>query len=264
MNYLVITSNLLNILVGSATFVYTIKSIGKTLLPTWVLMQIRRMRKSPEPVCYHLSYSQNGEDMVLQELFVYQSTGFYVDIGAYHPRRFSNTYFYYQKGWSGINVDATPGRMEAFRKDRPRDINLEIAIGRSCETRTLFEFTEPALNTLDPVVAQQRLHEQHPIVCERRIETQTLAKILETHLPSGQLIDFMSIDVEGLDLDVLQSNDWQMYRPRYLLVESGGFDPECPYEDIIHQYVSSLSYKLFARTLRTSIYQDVQEPPGIW
>ena len=74
------------------------------------------------------SYSQEGEDRILQRLFENQTPGFYVDIGAHHPRRFSNTYIFYKQGWRGINVDATPGSMFLFRVFRKRDINLEIAV----------------------------------------------------------------------------------------------------------------------------------------
>jgi len=74
------------------------------------------------------SYSQEGEDMILRRLFENQERGLYVDIGAYHPKKFSNTYFFYRAGWIGINVDAMPGSMKKFRSRRPRDINIEAAI----------------------------------------------------------------------------------------------------------------------------------------
>ena len=74
------------------------------------------------------SYSQEGEDVILQYIFRDQETGFYVDIGAHHPKRFSNTFGLYKMGWLGINVDPLPGCMDAFRKQRPRDINLEVAV----------------------------------------------------------------------------------------------------------------------------------------
>ena len=77
------------------------------------------------------SYSQEGEDMILQRLFEKQKTGFYVDVGAHHPRRFSNTYFFYKKGWCGINIDAMPNSMKRFNRSRPRDINIEKAISEN-------------------------------------------------------------------------------------------------------------------------------------
>ena len=66
--------------------------------------------------------------MILRRIFIGKLTGFYVDIGAHHPKRFSNTYIFYQRGWRGINIDAKPGTKEVFNKLRPRDINLEVPI----------------------------------------------------------------------------------------------------------------------------------------
>ena len=74
------------------------------------------------------SYSQEGEDLILQRFFEKQAVGFYVDVGAHHPRRYSNTYLFYKKGWSGINIDAMPNSMKRFDKYRPRDINIEKPI----------------------------------------------------------------------------------------------------------------------------------------
>ena len=81
---------------------------------------------------YKKSYAQDGEDVALAAFYDTQKgyKGFYVDIGAHHPKRFSNTYFFYKKGWSGINIDAMPGSMHGFRLLRTRDINLEMGISR--------------------------------------------------------------------------------------------------------------------------------------
>jgi hypothetical protein len=69
------------------------------------------------------SFSQEGEDMVLRKEFQDKLNGFYIDIGAYHPQKYSNTCYFYCKGWRGINVDPTPGSMDVFKKERPNDIN---------------------------------------------------------------------------------------------------------------------------------------------
>ena len=74
------------------------------------------------------SYSQEGEDIILARIFGKQQNGFYVDVGAHHPYRFSNTYFFYKRGWKGINIDAMPGSMKIFNKYRPRDKNIEAGI----------------------------------------------------------------------------------------------------------------------------------------
>jgi hypothetical protein len=72
------------------------------------------------------SWSQEGEDLILARIFGDKPDGFYVDVGAHHPKRFSNTYYFYRRGWRGINIDAMPGSMLAFNRLRPSDINIEL------------------------------------------------------------------------------------------------------------------------------------------
>ena len=102
------------------------------------------------------SYSQEGEDVVLARIFDGRSTGFYVDIGCYHPIRYSNTYLFYRRGWRGINVDATPGVKTNFQKIRPRDINIESFVSADSSQRQFYLLSEPALNTASESLAAQR------------------------------------------------------------------------------------------------------------
>ncbi|HIB94217.1 MAG TPA: SAM-dependent methyltransferase, partial [Candidatus Lambdaproteobacteria bacterium] len=101
-------------------------------------------------------FSQEGEDVILRRIFEDQKNGFYIDIGAHHPKRFSNTYYFYDRGWEGINIDATPGSMKIFQKFRPRDINLEIAISEKEQQLTYFMFNEPALNSFSKSLSDKR------------------------------------------------------------------------------------------------------------
>lgn len=179
------------------------------------------------------SFSQEGEDLILKRIFERQEYGFYVDIGAHHPFRFSNTYVFYKKGWKGINIDAMPNSMDSFNKYRPRDINLEVPIGKSGSKLKYYIFNEPALNTFDETRVEDIVKKPEYTLIEKiEISIYSLKEILDTYLPKGQKIDFMSIDVEGLDLEVVQSNDWKKYRPRILLVESlggGGYQRFFPF-----------------------------------
>lgn len=79
---------------------------------------------------FEKSYSQEGEDLILKRFFSNKEKGFYIDIGAHHPKRFSNTYLFYSKGWNGINIDAMPGSMRLFNQIRKRDLNLEVPIAK--------------------------------------------------------------------------------------------------------------------------------------
>ena len=152
-------------------------------------------------------YSQEGEDCILRVLFREKKTGFYVDVGAHHPYRYSNTAIFYERGWSGLNIDATPGSMTLFNEHRPRDVNIEAAVSDENQRLTYYIFDEPALNTFDAEYSSQILQiEGSPYLLKEKVEmkTVTLASLLERHLPTKQKIDFMSVDVECHDLEVLK------------------------------------------------------------
>ncbi len=166
-----------------------------------------------------MGYGQEGEDILLARVLDMSLPGFYVDIGAHHPIRFSNTYALYRAGWRGLNVDATPGSMEAFRALRPRDINLECAVSDSALPLRFHLFEEGALNTADADLAQEYVRLGWPMLGVVDVTPRPLAAILQEHLPQGQAIDLMSVDVEGQEMGLLRSNDWERFRPRVMVVE---------------------------------------------
>jgi len=202
------------------------------------------------------SYSQEGEDSILNRIFENKKKGFYVDVGAHHPHRFSNTYNFYKKGWMGINIDAMPSSMLLFNKIRPRDINLEVPISDKRETLTYYAFNEPALNGFSKDLSISRDGDRnYKIIFQKDMETKTLAQVLDEYLPKGQHIDFLSIDVEGLDYAVLRSNNWGEFRPAVVLVEI----LEARFEDIISsevtKFMKSRGYALFAKTFYTVFFR---------
>ena len=197
------------------------------------------------------SYSQEGEDLILERYFESRASGFYVDIGAHHPYRFSNTCLLYRKGWCGVNIDAMPGSMKNFARARPRDINLELAVGPASSAATYYMFNEPALNTFDPLLAQQRKVPPWKLIKEIPLKVVTLAEILEDVLPASQHIDLLTLDVEGRELEVLKTNDWRKFRPAMVLVETlGAASGYSPSEGVL-DYLGSLGYKAVAKTFNT-------------
>jgi FkbM family methyltransferase len=203
-----------------------------------------------------LSYSQEGEDMILRRIFENQSRGFYVEVGAPHPIRFSNSYYFYTLGWSGINIEPTPGAMSLFHILRPRDINLEAAVSRKQETRDFFLFDEPSLNTFDRDLAREWESRGYRMIETQRIMTRPLADILAEHVPEGTKIDFLSIDIEGMDFEALQSNDWKKYRPRILLVEMHGVRLDDAPKTEMYRYLQGMEYELFAKSVLTFLFRD--------
>ena len=203
------------------------------------------------------SYSHEGEYIVLSRFFNNKKKGFYIDVGAHHPYRFSNTFKFYQKGWSGINIDAMPGSMELFCKKRPRDINIETGISLQEDVLTYYTFNQPALNTFNKAEALLKGDKvKFYITGEKKVQTKPLSKVLKEHLPENASIDFMNVDVEGMDLEVLQSNDWSFYKPLIIAVEELRSDLETIISSSeIYKYLRGKKYYLCARTYNTSFYR---------
>lgn len=173
-----------------------------------------------------LSYSRSGEDCVLKEYFSNTINGFYVDIGCYHPFVSNNTAIFYQSGWNGINVDANKRAIEMFDKVRSRDINVHCGIDLEPGVKKYFRFKEKGFDQMNTIseefkhfaVAEFNL----TVESEIEIKTMTLEELFEQNLPKNKEISFMSVDVEGKDLEVLKSNNWNKYRPLMIVVEITG------------------------------------------
>ena len=206
-----------------------------------------------------LSYSQEGEDLIVNRFLENKEKGFYVDVGAHHPKRFSNTFNFYKRGWSGLNIDAMPRSMDLFKIERPRDINLEIGVSKEKGELIYYMFNEPALNTFSRTEAEKKDGlRDYKIIEKRKILTYPLKEIFEKHLQEKQQIDFMTIDVEGLDLEVIESNDWKKYRPNLLLVEElvKYTLAELPLKSDLYKLLISNEYSLVAKTFNTLFFKD--------
>lgn len=184
--------------------------------------------------------------------------GFYVDVGAHHPTLYSNTLWFYQRDWRGINIDAAPGSIKAFDRARSRDINLELLISdREDEIEFMHWETARSVNTVTPEHARRfagliGAEPKRTTMRASRLET-----VLSDHLPAEQTIDFMTVDVEGHDLQVLMSNDWNRFRPELVLVESHQFDITKPLENPVYVYMLSVGYEAYAWLRPTLVFRQV-------
>lgn len=203
-----------------------------------------------------LSYSQEGEDLVLARILgeLKSTTGFFVDIGAHHPTRYSNTYYYYRRGWRGINVDALPGTKKLFQRVRPRDVTIECGVGEQAGVLRYFSFNEPALNTFSEEEAKKKERPPYHIINTLQIPVVTLKQILDENLPGNTAIDFLTIDVEGFDLEVISSNDWERYRPRVVLVELLNTEIQNIETHPAAQILCRHNYRVIAKTLNTCFF----------
>ena len=221
---------------------------------SWLIQAALRRLKNP--IRQEECYSQEGEDLISARLLGDKHEGFYVDVGAHHPTRHSNTYLFYRRGWRGINIDATPGSMAEFGRLRPRDINIERLVGIDPTPRRFYLFNEPALNTASGALARMRSaeNEQYQIASQTELVPQSLSSLLDEFLPRGQSIDLMSIDVEGMDFEVLRSNDWDRYRPTLLLAELLGTTLSDLQGHEIVRFLRDRQYRPIAKLYNTVIF----------
>jgi FkbM family methyltransferase len=233
-----------------------LKQIVRAAVPSMAVEIVRRGLEKLDPFV-KLAYSQDGEDMILRRLFERQQSGFYVDVGAHHSYRFSNTCYFYRRGWRGINIDPNPDAIKAFRRDRPSDINVCVGVSDTTGVLSFHLFNEPALNTFDAVLATERAGlTDYRLLETRSVPVRRLDDLLTEYLPPDQKIDFLSIDVEGLDLSVLRSGDWSRFRPSILLVEAHARTVSAIENDPINIFAVAAGYRLIAKTLNTLIYED--------
>lgn len=167
-----------------------------------------------------VSHGQNLEDDIIWVLSDRKKNGFYVDIGAHNPIRFSNTYKLFREGWRGINIDPLPGCMDLFDKQRPHDTNLNIGCSKDAGELMYYSFDEPAYNTFDSARADIVIENGYSVFKEKLIvPVERLDVILDKYLDNRK-IDVLTLDVEKRELDVLESNDWEKYRPEIIVMES--------------------------------------------
>lgn len=135
------------------------------------------------------AYSSEGEDLILKRIFDNKTNGIYVDVGAHHPFRVSNTYLFYKMKWTGINIDPMPGSKALFDKYRPQDVNLEMGVSATRQQLTYHIFNEPALNTFSPDKVEEYTQDpKYQVIKEKKIETWPLAEILDHYLPDRKSV----------------------------------------------------------------------------
>lgn len=164
-----------------------------------------------------ISYAQNGEDILLDRLFR-GHVGTYVDVGAHHPVLDSNTLFFYERGWTGVNVEPLPHLQQLLVRQRPRDLNLAIAVSDREGFLPFYQIPQcDGLSTLSPETAES--HRQRGLqVVEGRVQVRPLADLIADF--GIQAPDLLFIDVEGHEQQVLQGIPLQNWRPRVIVVES--------------------------------------------
>ena len=176
------------------------------------------------------SYSNWGIDMMADFIFREKNKGVFIDIGCHHPMINNNTYPLYKRGWNGINIDIDYSAIDSFNFLRSKDTNIEIAVSDSIGNSDLFFYhNRAAKNTL----SKEKGLDAKQI---RSIKTTTLNKIIEESIYKDQKINFLTIDVEGFELNVLRGFDFKKYKPELVVVEliQGGMT------EFFHQNITNI------------------------
>ena len=164
-----------------------------------------------------VSYAQNGEDVLLYKALSDIAPGFYIDIGANDPDTHSVTRAFYDRGWRGINVEPVPTLHQRLAAARPRDVNLAVAVGRTCGSTTFYDFPGTGLSCVDPALAARHRRAGHPVV-EREVPSLTLDAIWREHVRGD--VHFLKVDVEGAEAAVIAGARLDEHRPWIVVVEA--------------------------------------------
>ena len=165
-----------------------------------------------------ISYAQNAEDVVLWRAFAAQGSGFYIDVGAADPRADSVTKLFSDRGWRGINIEPQHEHWVDLERERPLDVNLECGLGAISGVGTFVRNRDiPGWSTFSPEFrARYEASEMTLEVVE--LELRTLAEVWDAHAPP--VVDFLKIDVEGYEREVLLGGDWSRHQPRVVVIEA--------------------------------------------
>ena len=205
-----------------------------------------------------ISYSQAGEDCIVALAFHVLGIAkpSYLDIGAHHPTSLSNTFFFYKKGCHGVCVEPDPKYARLFRTKRRRDVFLNVAVSfNEAKEADFYLMKSHALNTLsrDSALAMEKVGEKIARVV--KIKLLNVNTIIEQHFPTG--VDFVSLDAEGVDIEILKSFHLDSVRPRVFCIETLAFENQKKVYDV-SDFMLANGYFVFGETHINTIYVDRQ------
>ena len=207
-----------------------------------------------------ISYSQTGEDLLVRQVFTMlgQSRISYLDLGANHPTRFSNTYLFYRDGSSGVSVEPDPAAQGLFRKWRPRDTLLCCGVGLTDGAADFYVMTTNTLNTFSREEAlRYQGYGNQEILETIKVPLKPVNAILERHFRE-RCPNFISLDIEGMDLEILKTLDFQRFRPEVFCIETLTYTEDKTERklDEIIEYMKSKDYTVYADTYINTIFVD--------
>jgi len=194
------------------------------------------------------SYSLSSVDLIVDRLFSNISKGIYIDIGCNHPIKYNNTYLLYKKGWNGINIDLDKESINEFNSLRKKDYNIQELVGSvDGEEKEIYYYHErSAINTVSKALADKRETKPQKIIKKK---TKSLNKIIESSPFNNKKINFMSIDIENYEYEVLKYFNFQKYEIDVIVTEYTDMD-----QLKLETHTQSLDYML-----NTNLYKLLRE-----
>lgn len=187
-------------------------------------------------------YSQFGEDRILNEIInIDYKDGFYVDVGCFHHKKYSNTYLLFKRGWSGINIDLEQDKIDVFNLARPHDYNILSAVSDVSKKLKVYKTDKYGVGT---TTEKKLIKNMNNIIDIFDINSKTLNEIIESTRFKKKEIDLLNIDTEGNDYAVLMSLDLDRYKPKIIIIESHLKNIDEIIECDIYKYLSNNNYKL--------------------
>lgn len=217
-----------------------------------------------------ISYAQNFEDVMLWRALKHVENGFYIDVGANDPQVDSVTKAFYDSGWRGVNVEPLSRHFLELTKARPRDVNLQCAVGAEEGELSIWECDVRGWATMSADVAAE--HERHGHVGSwHRVSVVSLEDVFATHALAE--VHFLKVDVEGFEEAVLRGNNWAKYRPWIVVVEATLPMSQCEsyegWEPILLEAKYQLAYvdglnRFYLAQERSELLPAFKYPPNVF
>ena len=200
-------------------------------------------------------YSQWGEDLFIEDYFKNKNKGTYLDIGCFHPFMYSNTCLLHKKGWSGVNIDINQTSIDLFNIVRPNDTNICAAIsGKKKEFKVYLDDPFSPVNTIDKKFYESLKKSFFKNKKILTVHSKTIQEVLDIGKIKS-VIDFINIDAEGLDFEILQLIDFNRYKVKLVSVETHNVDgSESEYFDSIKKFLEKKNYSIFKRVGPTTLF----------
>jgi FkbM family methyltransferase len=209
-----------------------------------------------------ITYAQNFEDVTLRRALADIENGFWVDIGAYHPTYHSVTRWFSDNGWTGINIEPNPRQLKLLRRARRDEINLRVAVGDFEGRVQLNVIGDSGLTTIKPDVAKGHAAFGHQTTSTVDVPVTTLDKIIDEH--ASRTVDFLKIDAEGAEVDIIRGASFTRNRPRIVLLENGpGYDELLLAKGYLFAWFDGLN-RYYVRSEDSHRIAELAQPLSIW